>query len=435
MESVGLITLITFGLVIVLLASGMWISVALGTMGVILLFFVGGRAPNLIPVLQFNTTNIFTYTAIPLFIFMGEIIFFSGIGDKLYRGATPWVSFLPGGLLHTNILACAIFAAISGSSMTGAATLGTVAAPELLRRGYSPRLALGSIAAGGTLGILIPPSLGFIIYGSFVNESIAQLFMAGVFPGIALSGLFMLYIGIASVINPRLAPERFRPSPKAMALGLLDVWPVFVLIFAVLGTLYLGVATPTEAAALGGFMSLVFCVAYRRLTWPAIKQAALGSLKITSWVMLIVIGAMILGTGLSLLDVPAQLADWVASLEVNRMVILFFIAILYIVLGMFIDSTSMLLLTLPVVYPIMMALGFNGVWFGVMMVLFMEMAQITPPVGINLYVVHGVTGQRYLADIIRGCIPFVFCMAAMLVILAAFPSVATWLPSQMIQRR
>ena len=431
-----LFVIIVFGLILLLLASGMWISGALGIIGVILLFgFVGGGREGLFGILQFNTVNIFTYTCFPLFLFMGEMIYYSGLSEKVYRGATKLVGFIPGGLLHTNIASCAVFAAVSGSSMATAATIGTVAVPELEKRGYNRRLLYGSLAAGGTLGILIPPSIPMIIYGAWVEESIGKLFIAGVFPGLILAGLFMTYIAFVSILRPHLVAERLKFSFRAIASAVLDMWPIVVLIFLVLGTIYLGVATPTESASLGALGAVIFCALYRRLTWETFKKSAVGAIKITSWALLIVIGAQVLSRGLSFLRVPAQLANWVASLPVDKFIILGIIVIMYIILGCFMEAMSMMLLTLPVIYPVIVALGFDTIWFGVMMVVFIEMGQITPPVGVNLYVLHGITGKRHLNDIIMGIIPFFFAQLVLIILLVAFPSLATWLPAQMIKRR
>lgn len=436
MENLPLVVGVTLGLVFLFLASGMWISIALGTVGVILLvFFVKGGIVGMVGMVQFNTLNSFTYITIPLFIFMGEIIVRSGMSGKLYKGAAAWVGWLPGGLLHTNILACSIFAAVSGSSVATAAAIGTVAIPELEARGYNRRLVTGSLAAGGTLGILIPPSIAMIIYGVFVEQPIGKLFIAGVFPGMILAGLFMLYIGMVVAVRPHLAPERLKLSLRAVASSLVDIGPMVLLILMVLGTIYLGITTPTEAAAIGSFIALVLCVIYRKLTWQLVKQSALEAVLLTSWILLIVIAAQIMSMALSYLRLPAQLSQWVAALKVDRLVILTLVAVLYVVLGMFIDGISMMLLTLSTTYPLMISLKFNPLWFGVMLVLFVEMALITPPVGVNLFVINGITGRKYLSDIIIGSVPFVFIIILMLIILTVFPELATWLPSQMSQRK
>ena len=434
MENVIVLAIFTFGLIMVFMASGMWISGALGLVGVILLtFFVGRGQESMIGPILFNTINSFTFTAIPLFVFMGEIILHSGLSDKLYKGATKLVGFFPGGLLHTNIAACSLFAAVSGSSMATAATIGTVALPELEKRKYNRRLMYGSLAGGGTLGVLIPPSIPLIIYGAIVGESVGRLFMAGVFPGLILAGLFMCYIGGTAILRPHLVPDRLRFSLRSMASSVFDLWSIIVLIFIVLGTIYLGLATPTEAASLGAFTALVFCALYRRLTWQVLKESGLSALRVACWAMLIVIGAQVLAMGLSFLKVPAQLAAMVSSWPVHRMVTLVGISFLYLLLGTMMDAIPMILLTLPVIAPIMESLGFSAIWFGIVLVIYVEMGQITPPVGVNLFVIHGLTGRKNLGDIILGVVPFLVCQVVLLILLAAFPNIAIWLPSKMFR--
>lgn len=434
MESIGLILGVTFGLVLFLLASGMWVSIALGATGVFLfLVFLGAGKLSGIGWLQFNIVNNFTFIALPLFIFMGELILQSGISDRFYKAATSWVGFLPGGLLHSNIVACALFSAISGVSMATAAAIGTVALPAMEKFGYDRRLTLGSLAAGGTLGILIPPSCAMIIYGSFVQVSVGKLFMGGVFPGLTMAALFMIYILVVSLLRPEKAPAREKFSVKAIASSAMDIVPLLMLIFMVMGTIYLGLATPTEAAALGALFSMVLCAIYRKLTWKSVMRAGLAAIQINCWLMLIVIGANSVSIALAYLAVPSRLAETMLSFEMNRLTVLALVALMYIILGCFMDGTSMMLLTLPVVYPIMMALGFDGVWFGIIMVILIEIGQITPPVGVNLFVIHGITGKKYLGDIIRGIIPFVFIMILMIVLLTAFPDLVLWLPDRMIK--
>ncbi len=414
------------------LASGMWISVAAGVVGVLLFFFFTDVGMlTMIGPLQFNIVNNFTWTPVPIFVFMGEILLRSGLSDNLYRGASRLTAPLPGGLLHTNIVSCALFAAISGSSVATAASIGTVAIPELEKRRYNRRLTLGSLAAGGTLGILIPPSIGMIIYGSFTNESVGALFLAGLLPGVLLSGLFLLYIAITTMIRPSVQPEGIKFSLKGVASSIVDIWPVVVLMFIVMGSIYMGVATPTEAAALGSLGALAFCALYRRLTWQVLKESLLNAAKLTSWVMLIVIGAQVMSMGLASVKAPAQITAFVISLPFNRLVILAFIVLMYILLGMFVEAMSMMLLTLPVVIPVMNSLGFDPIWFGVVLVVMVEMAQITPPIGINLFVINGLSGEKYLSDIMKGVIPFFFCMVVLIILLVTFPGLALWLPSTM----
>lgn len=429
-----LITFMVAGLILIFLAGGMWIAAAMGLVGIILLvFFVGGGKIGMIGMLQFNSINSFLFTCAPLFIFMGQIIMYSGLADKLYKGATDLVGFLPGGLVHTNVAACAIFAAISGSSTATAATIGTVAIPQVRGRGYDKKLVYGSLAAGGTLGPLIPPSLVMIIYGAVVGESIGKLFIGGVFPGLALAGLFMLYIGGATLLRPSLAPERLRFSLNKLLRGLVDIWPVAVLIFMVLGTIYLGLATPTEAAAIGATMSLIFCAAYRKLTWQVLMKSGIEALVISCWALFIVVAASVLAMALSALHLPAQLAAMVSSFEVSRYVILALVILLYVILGMFIDSISMMLLTLPVIYPLMITLGFDSVWFGILLVVLIEVGMVTPPYGLNCFIIHGISGGDNIMDVIMGVIPFMICMFVLLILLIIFPDLALWLPAHMFE--
>jgi len=434
MENPWLVVILAWGLVVILLAGGMWIATALGLSGIVLIYLlIGGERWTFIGPSHFHPVNTFTFTAIPIFIFMGTMLLNSGISDRLYTGATALVGFLPGGLLHTNIAACSIFAAISGSGIATAATIGSVAIPELMKRKYNRRLLFGSIAAGGPLGLLIPPSISMIIYGAFVGESIGKLFIGGIFPGIILAVLYMSFIGIISLVRPNLALERIKFGLRPAIRGVFDMWGVAVLVFLVLGTIYLGIATPTEAAAMGATGSIIMCALYRKLNWGVIKQASLDAVKITSWVMLVAVGALTLSLGLSLLKVPAQLAAAVTGLGLPNLVILFLVVILYILLGMFIDDLAMMVLTLPVIYPIMMGLGFDSVWFGIALIVLIMIGEVTPPMGLALYVVHGISGKKYLNDIIIGSIPFVLCMLALLVLLTAFPSLATWLPGTMMK--
>ncbi len=432
MDNFGLITLMTFGLItFLLIAGGFWVAVSMGLVGVMLLYFFVGRGLGPVGMIMFNTANIFTYTPMPLFIFMGTLLLRSGLMDRIYGGATHLVGFLPGGLLHTNIMAMAIFGAVSGSTLGAVATMGTIAVPEMGKRGYDRKLLFGSITAGGGLVSLIPPSLTLIIYGAFVEESIPRLFMAGVFPGLLLAGLFMLFIVVTCVMKPQLVPERARFSLKNMASGMLGLWPIVVLISLVLGTIYLGIATVTESAAIGASVAAIFCAIYRKLTWQTVKDAGLDAAKATCWIMLVIIGAKIVAAGLAMLEVPAQLASWMVSLELGRIGTLAAIAVFYLVLGMFIDAVPMMLLTLPVTYPLVISLGFNGIWFGVLMVMFSDMCTLTPPVGMSLYVIDGVSGKKYLRDIILGAAPFVILDILAVAILVAFPNIALWLPSTM----
>ncbi|MBI4294613.1 MAG: TRAP transporter large permease [Chloroflexi bacterium] len=434
MESWALTLVITFVLIIVLIGSGLWISIGVAVVGIIVVSLFTDRGLGMLGFIQFNAVNAFTFTPLPLFTFMGYMMLTSGLSRTLYRGANSWVGWLPGGLLHTNVASCSIFGAISGSSLATAATIGAVAFPELERRGYDRRLTLGSLAGSGTLGSMIPPSSAMIIYGAFVETSVSQLFMGGVFTGLLEAALYMLFIGVACVIRPSLAPQREKFSIKAAGRAIFDIFPIGILILMVLGTIYFGIATPTEAAAMGAVGALLFCAIYRKLTWGAVKAAGILAINLSSWVMLVVIGASIVSTGLGFLRVPASLVLWVSSLETSPIVIFAVVALMYILLGMVIDGYSMMFLTLPVVHPLMMSLGFNSVWFGVVMVIFIEMALITPPVGSNLYVIDGISGRKYLREIITGSIPFFLMNVVELALVYTFPAIVLWLPSKMIKK-
>ena len=427
---------LTFAAILALLAIGSWVFAALGIVGLGLIVFFGN--PSFLKglgALQFNTVDSFTFVSLPMFIFMGELIRFSGASGRLFRGATPWVARLPGGLLHTNIAASAVFSACSGSSMATAATIGRVAIPELERRNYNRSMMLGSLAAGGTLGILIPPSLGLIVYGVFVGESIGRLFMAGLLPGILMTALFMVYIAVSSLARPGISPNLSRPTLSDLLASIRDIAPVGILVLSVLGTIYLGVATPSEAAALGATMALLICAFYGRLSIEVIQKAGLSAVATTAWLLIIIIAAKILGTALAYLEVPSDLAKGIAALDINVFVVLATIAVMYIVLGMFMEGTSMLLLSLPVVYPLVTEMGVDGIWFGIFVIITIEIGQLTPPVGVNLYVMHAITGKKYFDDIVRGVIPFIAIMVLMLFLLVVFPSIALWLPDTMFDLR
>ncbi|MBW2309021.1 MAG: TRAP transporter large permease subunit [Deltaproteobacteria bacterium] len=432
MDSAFGLSLIIVGLIFFFLASGMWISVGLAGVGVIIIYFmIGSGMGGMIRMTQFNIINEFILAAIPLFIFMGSMLYKGKIADKIYTGLQSWVSLLPGGLLQTNILSCAVFGACSGSSLAGAATMGTMAIQGLQQRGYNRKMIYGSLAAGGTLSSMIPPSIAFIVYGAWVGESVGQLFIAGIIPGLILASLFMLYIAIAALINPRVAPVMERPPLRRMIADLKSLLPPILLIFTVLGSIYLGFATPTESAAVGSVMALILTAIDKNLSWRVIKEAGEMTVRTTSMVMLLIIGAQIISMGVSMLRLPTLITEWVLSLNVDKIMIAFFICILYIILGCLIEGTCVLLLTLPVVYPLMMALDFDSIWLGVMMALFIEMGLITPPVGLNLYIIHGVSGEPNMSHTVKGALPFFVCMCVLMVLLIFYPQIATYLPGKM----
>lgn len=378
--------------------------------------------------------NDFILTAIPLFVFLGELLVRSGVADGLYRCLSDWLRRLPGGLLHTNIAASSLFAAVSGSSVATAATIGTVALPMLKERQYDARITTGSIAAGATLGILIPPSINMIIYGSMTNTSIGQLFAAGIVPGILLTFVFMAFIVVACVIKPSLAgptlPSRSWPEKID---SLLDILPPFVVFAVVMGTIYLGWATPTESAAVGVICSLLVAIAKRRFSMSMLHESMTATVRISAMILLIMVGAHFLNFVIGILGIPQALTGLVAQMGAGPFEIILLLIVFYLILGCFMETLSMMIATLPVVFPLVLHLGIDPVWFGIFLVIMMEIGLITPPIGMNLYVVQGVRGQGSIMDVISGAVPFVVLMLLFVALLIAWPEMALWLPHQLFK--
>ena len=415
------------------LAAGLWVAFAMILVGVVgVVFWMPPGSMKILGYIPFTVTNSFVLTAIPLFVFMGEVLFRSGISDRLYENLTPFFSRFPGQLFHTNIASCSVFAAACGSSPATAATIGTVALPQLSSRGYDNKLALGSIAAGGTLGILIPPSIIMIIYGSIVGESIAQLFLAGVVPGILISFLFMLYIGVRCKVEPGLAPAIEKAPWKEGLKGLLGVWPIGVLFIAVLGGIYAGIVTATEAAGVGAAGALFLALGYGKMGWKEFKQATLSSVRTTSMVMILIVGSNVMVIALANLKVPEYLVKATVGLNMSPLAVLAAICIFYLILGCLMDGVSMIVLTLPITYPIMRSVGFDSVWFGIIIVILVELALLTPPVGINLYILHGLRPDLPWGDVIKGSVPFVMILCLAIIIFTLFPQLVLWLPNRMM---
>ena len=379
-----------------------------------------------------GTQNENILTAIPLFILLGELLLRSGIADKMYGAMSLWLGRLPGGLLHTNIGCCSLFAATSGSSIATAATIGTVALPALNERNYPKRQALGSLAAGGTLGILIPPSVNLLVYGSITNISIGQLFVAGVIPGILLTLVFMGYIAIANFRSTTVKLDD--PAPLAVKLrALVHLLPPMAIFVVVMGSIYFGIATPTESAALGVVAALGFVARERLLTWDLLQHCFINTARTTGLVLLIILGAFILNVTLALVGAAQTMTAWVASLGLSATGLLLALIVFYLLLGMFMDVLSMQVLTIPIAVPMVIQLGIDPVWFGVFIVLMCELGMITPPVGMNLYVVQGVrTDGGDFSDVIWGAVPYVLLMLAFTGLLIAWPDIALWLPRTMI---
>ncbi|MCP5282665.1 MAG: TRAP transporter large permease [Rhodoferax sp.] len=377
-----------------------------------------------------SANNNFVLVSVPLFILMGELLVRGGFTDKMYRSLSDWLAPLPGGLLHSNIGASALFAAVSGSSVATAATIGTVALPAFRQRGYNARLVLGTIAAGATLGILIPPSINMIIYGAMTNTSVGQLYAAGVIPGLLLTALFMLVVVVACLWKPAYAgtPELATPLRDKL-LRLLDLVPPVTVIVLVMGSIYAGWATPTESAALGVVVSALLCAAYRRLNIAMLHASFLTTLSITAMIMLIAAAAFYLNFVLGMMGVPDMLTRFVTSLNASSGQIIIVLTLLYLLLGCFLDALAMVVGTIPIVFPIVVALGIDPVWFGIFLVIMAELALITPPVGMNLYVVQGVRGEGNIIDVIYGVLPFLVIMLVLIALLWFFPAIAMWLPS------
>jgi len=416
-----------------LILGSVWVAVAIGMGGIIALIpKVGHTVFTIIGALSFPISTSYTLMAIPLFVFMGEFLGASGIMDRVYGGLRLLLKGIPGELEQTNIVACGVFAAMAGTSTAGAATMGRVAYPELTKRGYDKKLTLGSVTAGGTLGILIPPSTSFIIYGMIAEESVGQLFMAGLFPGILLMLLFMFYIGVRVFLQPGLVPRKVEAAGvRSRIRGLTQIWPFLVVMGAALGTIYLGIATPTEASALGGVGAIAVAVTLRLFTWGKLMDSLLAATRTSAMMFLILMAAMVTSQALVHYGIVAAISEYIMGIGSPLMALLFVVAI-YFILGCFIDPTSMVVLTLPMFVPAMVALGFSKVLFGVMVVVTCEIALLTPPVGFNLFVVQGVTGEK-LEDIIKGTSPFLLGNFSLLFILYVWPDLALWLPSTMFQ--
>lgn len=366
---------------------------------------------------------------VPMFILMGEILLRSGIASKLYQAMVQWLSWVPGGIMHANIGAASLFAATSGSSAATAATISTVAIPEMKRYGYGPRLFLGSIAAGGTLGILIPPSINLVVYGVLTQTSIPQLYLAGFIPGFLLTALFMLVIFIVCVARPELGGKKMTFHLRNAIATLPSLIPPVLLFFVVVGSIYLGWATPTEAASLGVVAAMILAALRRRLTLSVLREAAEGTIRTSAMILLIFVAASFLNFVIATTGLTATINAFIAELGWSPLQTLLVIIVFYIVLGCFMETMSMMITTVPVIAPIVVALGYDPIWFGVLVIVLVEAAMITPPVGVNLYIVQAVRRGGNFNDLIIGALPFVISMLVLIGALIAFPDLALWLPS------
>jgi tripartite ATP-independent transporter DctM subunit len=415
----------------VFLFVGQWTAFALGIVGVIVIMMTKGWVGLLgLSSVVWNNANSYILIAVPMFLLMGEVILRSGTSKAFYAGIVKLLHKLPGGLLHANIVACAIFSAVSGSSVATAASVGTVAIPELKKAGYQSRHVYGSLAAGGTLGILIPPSIVMVLYAALVEESVGRMFIAGILPGLLMS-LVMVYR------DPSIAP---RPDPKLKEASellsgksnpLWDVMPIVSLLVLVLGGIYSGLTTPTEAAAVGAGGALVMAACYRQLTWPVLRDSVMSTVKTTCMVSMIIIGAQILSTALTFSGVSREISEWIVGLGLSKWEFFFILVVLYIILGCFVDGISMIYMTLPVLLPVIKIFGFDLIWLGVIITILIELGQITPPVGLNLFTIHGISGGAKFSEIVAGSTPYVFLMLIVIAILTVYPEIVTWLPDTM----
>ncbi|MCP5283317.1 MAG: TRAP transporter large permease subunit [Burkholderiaceae bacterium] len=415
-----------------ILGSGVWIGLTLsGVAWIGMQLFSSRPAGDAMSVTIWGSASSWTLTALPLFVWMGEILFRTRLSNDMFRGLAPWMQALPGRLLHTNVVGCTIFAAVSGSSAATVATIGKMSLPELKRRGYPDAIVVGSLAGAGTLGLLIPPSIIMIVYGVSAEVSIAQLFVAGVLPGLMLAALFSGYLGLWSLLNPgRIPPADGRLTLTGKLKESRHLIPVLLLIAAVLGSIYGGIATATEAAALGVVGALVISGAQGSLTWATFRDSLLGGVRLYCMIALILAGAAFLTLSMGYIGLPRHLAEWIGGLGLAPWQLLLALAAFYIVLGCFLDGISMVVLTMGVILPTVQAAGIDLIWFGIFIVIVVEMAQITPPVGFNLFVLQGMTG-RDIAWIARVTLPFFGLMVLACALVYAVPEIVTWLPAQM----
>jgi tripartite ATP-independent transporter DctM subunit len=435
--SEALVGTVLLALLFLFFSMGLEIAFSLGLVGLLGLLWLKGWTIGLgvVGSVAWSNASSFSFVAVPLFIFMSAILLHAGIGQSLYAAVARWVGFLPGGLAVASVFACAIFAAVSGSSVATAATIGMIAIPEMERRGYHKPLIYGSLAAGGTIGILIPPSVPMIIYGVMTETSVGQLYMAGILPGILLGLLFAGYIIGYALIYPDRAPRgaEGRAPLREKLRSLVEVAPIVLLIVVVLGSMYFGIVTPSEAAALGVTVSLLLAVTIGRLTWPGLVRAFHETVRTTSMIMLIIIFASVFSHVIALLGTPRALLGLVTGLNLAPWLVFTLIFAVLVLIAYALEELSVMIIMLPILFPLVTGLGFDPVWFGIVMIVWLEMGFITPPVGINLFVIQGVARGSTMRDIAVGATPFVLILILLVVILFLVPDLALWLPRQMIE--
>ncbi len=428
------LTIFFISVLLFFLGSGIWVAISMiGVSAIGMMLFTSRPVGDAMATTIWGTSSSWTLTALPLFVWMGEILFRTKLSENLFKGLSPWMQKLPGGLIHVNVVGCALFAAISGSSAATVATVGKMSIPELRKRNYPEKILLGSLAGSGTLGLLIPPSIILIIYGVAVQESIAKLFIAGIIPGIMIALIFMSYVIIWSLINKKSMPkiieeysffEKIKRSKQLL--------PVIILILAVIGSIYTGIATATEAASLGVVGALILSYFQKSLTLKTFKSSLLGATKTSCMIAFILAGSTFLSLAMGFTGLPRNLALWIQNMELSPYVLIFVLMIFYIILGMFLDGISAVVLTMAIIEPMIRQAGFDMIWFGIFLVIVVEMAQITPPVGFNLFVLQGMA-KKDMGYIASSAFPLFLLMVLAVILVVIFPEIALWMPEQMIK--
>ena len=429
-----LLTIFFISVLLFFLGSGIWVALSMiGVSAIGMMLFTSRPVGDAMATTIWGTSSSWTLTALPLFVWMGEILFRTKLSENLFKGLSPWMQKLPGGLIHVNIVGCALFAAISGSSAATVATVGKMSIPELRKRKYPEKILLGSLAGSGTLGLLIPPSIILIIYGVAVQESIAKLFIAGIIPGIMIALIFMSYVIIWSLINKKTMPkilEEYSFIDKIKRSK--QLLPVIILILAVIGSIYTGIATATEAASLGVLGALILSYFQKSLTVETFKPSLLGATKTSCMIAFILAGSTFLSLAMGFTGLPRNLALWIQNMELSPYVLIFVLMIFYIILGMFLDGISAVVLTMAIIEPMIRQAGFDMIWFGIFLVIVVEMAQITPPVGFNLFVLQGMANKD-MGYIAKSAFPLFLLMVLAVILVVIFPEIALWMPEQMIK--
>lgn len=431
MDLLSIALIITFVLLL-LLGTGLWVSLSLiGVAVFAMMVFTSAPVGSILATTTWGSMTTFSLIALPLFVWMGEILFRTRLSEDMFHGIAPWMTRLPGRLLHVNVVACGLFSAISGSSAATAVTIGRMSMPELKRRGYDERMSIGTLAGSGTLGLLIPPSIILIVYGVAAELSIARLFIAGILPGIMLMILFMGYIALWALMNPGKTPASdIRMTFWRKVYESRRLLPILGLIFVVLGSIYAGIATPVEAAMVGVLGSLVLALATGSLNRRVFVDSLMGATRTTCMISFIFVGAAFLTIAMGFTGIPRALAQWIGDFGLGRYGLIAALTVFFIVLGCFLDGISVVLLTTSIIMPMVQAAGIDLMWFGIYLVLVVEMSQVTPPVGFNLFVLQGLTGRNIL-EIAHAAIPFFFLLLLAVVLLVVFPEIATFLPQQM----